>query len=501
MDFSHWPFSLIIATATVGFLIYRRYINNSQSTALPPTPSPCHWLLGHVASLTGDDPRRFLERLPKNYGALSLFLPFERMVVLNDYETIREVMLEQGDRVTGRPQSFLFRQFSEDGYGLASNQGEIWREQRRFALSTMRDLGMGKSKVEALLLDEVEHLVAAFRAAPVQDPGMQLSQATANAICALVFARRFDYDDALLKQLLAKMASAVKSSQDPLMALFIMPWLRLVPLTPFRAAWKRLQRSMQEQDALVERLISDVRENRARKNDYDSESLVDAFFTARRSKAPQGHYSDQQLRVLVKDLFAAGLDTTASTLYWALFLLVHHPRVQERVHDELARQVVSGSPITATERSRLPYTHATMLETMRWRTLLPLGVPRVTIAETRVVGFTLPSGTQVCPLIWAIHHDARYWRYPNRFEPENFLTEDGQLSVPKQFMAFSVGKRACAGESLARVEAFIYLANLLRRFRFDKADEENFPDAKEIDMNSVFWTCPQYKVKATPLDS
>lgn len=54
---------------------------------------------------------------------------------------------------------------------------------------------------------------------------------------------------------------------------------------------------------------------------------------------------------------------------------------------------------------------------------------------------------------------------PHLFKPERFLTADGELKKIDEFVPFGLGKRQCLGESLARMELFLFTANIFNQFR------------------------------------
>jgi cytochrome P450 len=72
----------------------------------------------------------------------------------------------------------------------------------------------------------------------------------------------------------------------------------------------------------------------------------------------------------------------------------------------------------------------------------------------------------ILPNLYGAHHDHDVWGDPEIFRPERFITSDGKFSKPGEaFMPFSVGKRVCIGESLARNTFFLFLANISQRFK------------------------------------
>jgi long-chain fatty acid omega-monooxygenase len=89
----------------------------------------------------------------------------------------------------------------------------------------------------------------------------------------------------------------------------------------------------------------------------------------------------------------------------------------------------------------LPYTEAVILEIQRCASLVPLGVPHRNREDITVNGFTIPKGTLISANLFSIHRDARWWKNPEKFDPNRFLDENMKLTRPDGFMPFSTGKR------------------------------------------------------------
>jgi cytochrome P450 family 135 len=160
-----------------------------------------------------------------------------------------------------------------------------------------------------------------------------------------------------------------------------------------------------------------------------------------------------ELRDQLATLLAAGHETTAAALGWALERLARHPDVLERVRE--------GDEA---------YLDAVVKEVLRVRPVLSVA-PRKVAAPFEVGGWTLPLGTHVTPCIYLTHRRPDLWEDPTAFRPERFL--DG-APAPYSFIPFGGGVRRCLGASFATLEMREVLRAVAARFslRPDRAEGE-----------------------------
>lgn len=176
-------------------------------------------------------------------------------------------------------------------------------------------------------------------------------------------------------------------------------------------------------------------------------------------------------------IYLSGTQTTVTALRWALILLARHPEVQQRVREEI-ESVLGNRELQWSDRTRLRYTEATICEVLRFATIFPFSMHKM--KETiEFKGYRLPRGSYVLSSLFSVHRDATIWPRPDKFDPENFLERssapgeagnedmsEGQLRLVRtdSLLSFSIGKRECPGESLARQEILFFLVRLLQRF-------------------------------------
>ncbi len=155
----------------------------------------------------------------------------------------------------------------------------------------------------------------------------------------------------------------------------------------------------------------------------------------------------------------AGHDTTATALTYALWVLGHHPDMQDRVAAEVSR--IGDREITPADVSGLGYTVQVLHEALR---LCPpaAGIGRMAVRDMEVDGFRIEKGSLVLVGIYAVHRDPAVWPEPLEFDPDRFSPEAAKAQDRWQFIPFAGGSRSCIGEHFARLEATLALATIIR---------------------------------------
>ena len=193
------------------------------------------------------------------------------------------------------------------------------------------------------------------------------------------------------------------------------------------AGYDRAQATL---DRLIYRIIAD-RRNRP----DDRGDLLSMLLLA--SDAEQGgeRMTDRQVRDEAMTIFLAGHETTANALSWTWNLLAAHPDVERRLHDEID-QVLGDRSATVDDAPRLAYTRMVIAESMR-RYPPAWGIGRRAIEDFAIGGYQVPKGTVVLVSQYLLHHDARFFPDPERFDPDRWLPER-QTTRPK-FAYFPFG--------------------------------------------------------------
>ncbi|XP_033941386.1 cytochrome P450 2U1-like isoform X1 [Pseudochaenichthys georgianus] len=191
-------------------------------------------------------------------------------------------------------------------------------------------------------------------------------------------------------------------------------------------------------------------------------------------------FSEDLMIMYILDLHFAGTDTTSNTLLTGFLYLMTYPHIQERCQQEIDEVLGGNDQASFEDRHNMPYVQATIHEIQRVANTVPLSVPHCTIKDTELMGYSIPKGTLIIPNLTSVLNEEGQWKFPNEFNPENFLNDQGEFVKPEAFMPFSAGPRMCLGEGLARMELFLILVTLLRKFNFIWPEDAGKPDYNPV---------------------
>ena len=111
------------------------------------------------------------------------------------------------------------------------------------------------------------------------------------------------------------------------------------------------------------------------------------------------------------------------------------------------------------DRSLMPYTEAVINEIMRCGNIVPMGVMHTSTEPINVNGITIPANTMINPMMISILK-GDHWEDGMTFNPDRFLYEDGSVKKDDHLIPFLIGKRKCLGETLARLEMFLFFTGI-----------------------------------------
>nr|XP_023016120.1 cytochrome P450 6k1-like [Leptinotarsa decemlineata] len=173
--------------------------------------------------------------------------------------------------------------------------------------------------------------------------------------------------------------------------------------------------------------------------------------------------------------YAAGFETTSSTIAFTLHELCLNPSIQNKLRNEVRTNIKENKGITYEGIQDMKYLSMCINETLRKYPVLPF-LDRTCNEDYKVpeTDFVIEKGTPVFIPIYGLQMDEKYFPSPAKYDPERFsdskLNENGLIYMP-----FGDGPRSCIGERFGLMASKLALLHILLNFEVEKCDKTPNP--------------------------
>ncbi|KAF8023163.1 hypothetical protein BT93_F0611 [Corymbia citriodora subsp. variegata] len=466
----------ILSASSFFFLLFLFKLQRSNKRNLPPSP-PSLPIIGHLL-LIKEPVHRTLQSLSDRYGpVLSLSFGSRSVVVVSSPAAVEECFTKNDIVLSNRPRmlSTDIMLYSSTTIG-STLYGAHWRNLRRLTtleiLSPHRlatSLAIRQEEVRLLVKSLYEEVAAVAGGSGFRRVGMRsrLQELSFNIIMRMVSGKR--YFGAIIDAGEEEVASRFKeviteffelSGMDPS---DFLPVLRKV--VDFRGRERRMVDVAKRSDVILQGMIDELRSRRKRSEgsqEVESKTMIDSMLS-------EG-YSDDIIKGHILSMLIAGTDTSATTIEWAMSLLVNHPNVMKKARAELDDAIGLDRLADETDIHKLPYLHNIINEALRLFPPGPLLLARESAEDCMVGGFNVPRGTIILVNAWAIQRDPKVWDDPTSFKPDRHEGVGGDHAY--RLLPFGMGRRRCPGAGLANRVVSLALAMLIQCFEWEQVDEE-----------------------------
>jgi pentalenene oxygenase len=406
-----------------------------------PRPLP---LLGHALRFRRQ-PLEFIESLRPLGDIVKIRLGSRPVYILNSPDLIRRALVVEAQKF--EIGVLLDKVKPAIGNGLITLRGAAHRRHRRLLQPAFHH-----SRI-ALYADVMRRLAAARADAWEEGQPVAADVEMMELAMAIVGKTLFSMD--LGQDAVDEVVSSMPILLDGITKRVLAPTELLEKLPT--ADNRRFNAAVRRIHEVVDRIVADYR-----RTGLDHGDLVSMMLMARDEETGEG-LSNEQVRDEVLTMLAAGTQTTATTIAWALHTLSIRDDLQDRAYAEI-RDVLGDRDLAFEDIQRLDYVRRLVTETLRLYPPAWLLSRRATV-EVTLGSQVLPAGASILFSPYAVHRDPATFRDPDLFDPDRWLPERAKEIPRPAFIPFGAGNRQCLGEGFAWVEATVVLATVLGRWR------------------------------------
>ncbi|RDX77546.1 Isoflavone 2'-hydroxylase, partial [Mucuna pruriens] len=481
MEEADWRLIVITSSGFVLLFLYVwKFILKRKN--LPPSP-PALPLIGHL-HLIKEPLYQSLHNLTDKYGKIIfLKLGTRKVLVASSPSAVEECFTKNDIAFANRPKTLAAKHlnYNSKTIGFAS-YGDYWRNLRRLTtvelFSTTR-LGMFTSVREEevkLLVKQLFEECGGQEKITVSkvDLRQRFLELSFNIMVRMISGKRYYGKNAvalegkefqiLMKEFLELLGNGNLNDFFP-----ILQWV------DFQGVEKKMVKLMKKMDSFFQKLLDEHCQNRnvCGGKDRRDMTLIDVMLDLQHTE-PE-FYTHETVKGLILAMLIAGSETSATTMEWALSLLLNHPEKMKKVRDEIETCAGKEQLISELDTTKLKYLQNVITETLRLYPVAPLLLPHESSIDCKVCGFDIPRGTMLLVNVWTLHRDPNLWADPTSFVPERFEGLESD-QVLYNMLPFGIGRRACPGAVLAKRVMAHALAALIQSFDWDTIGH------KQIDM-------------------
>ncbi|XP_057435511.1 geraniol 8-hydroxylase-like [Lotus japonicus] len=462
----------LLCASILTFFILRFLYNQTQNpTKIPPGPRP-YPIIGNILEL-GKNPHIALSKLSKIYGPImTLKLGTITTIVITSPKLAKQVLQENSQIFSSRTVPHSAQVYDNHKFSVGwLPPSAKWRNLRKVLATKVFSPAMLDS-TKFLRQKKMKELLDFLKEKSMKGEALDLGEAVfstvLNSISNTFFSMDFSHStsDEKARDFKTTFWGVMKDAGKPNIADYF-PILR--GIDP-QGIYARMGSYFVKLTSIIDGIIEERMCSRASKADSKvSNDILDSLLSE--IEETNSQLTRKEIMHLFLSLLVAGIDTTSSTVEWAMAELLRNPDKLAKAKEELYEVIGKDATLEESHISKLPYLQAVVKETLRLHPQAPLLLPRKCDEAVNIAGFHVPKDAQVWVNVWAIGRDPTIWKNPNMFEPERFLECEINFKGNNfELIPFGAGKRICPGLPLAQRSVQFIVASLLHNFEWKLAD-------------------------------
>ncbi|KAF2668754.1 cytochrome P450 [Microthyrium microscopicum] len=483
-----------VAILSVLYVLWK-YVNATEQPKIKGLPEiPGLPLFGSLIEL-GQNHAKVAQKWSQKYGPVfQARLGTKRIVFANDFDSVRHLWITNQSSLISRPTLHTFHSVVSDSsnFTIGTSPWDESCKQRRKAAATALNVPAVKSYMPIIDLESyvsIKELLENSQGGKVMvDPCAYFQRYALNTSLTLNYGFRItgDINDKLLTEIAAvergisNFRSTSNNWEDYVPLLRLLPGRKASPLE-FK----------QRRSIYMAKLLNMLKDKIARGEDKPC-------ITGNILKDPDAKLNAAQIDSVCLTMVSAGLDTIPGNLIMGLAFLStpSGQAIQARAHQEITTAYPNGDAWQkCLEEEKIPYLTAFYKEVLRYWTVIPICLPRVSIKPITYGECVIPAGTTFYMNAYAADYDETHFKNPYEFNPERYLKStdgggdggaDGDKVSGTPHYAYGAGSRMCAGSHLANKELYVAFVRLISAFEIRASEKvEDAPVMDCLEANAV----------------
>ncbi|KAG6409250.1 hypothetical protein SASPL_132285 [Salvia splendens] len=448
--------------------------NQNQNQNLPPSP-PSLPLIGHL-HLLKKPIHLTLASLSSHLGPIfSLRLGCKSFLIISSPSAIDECFTTNDVVFANRPSSLSGDHLTYNYSAYTwSPYGQLWRILRRL---TVVELFSSRSLQRSAHIREEEMLRVLRRLRKESgrrvDLNSLISAFSFNVVMRGIAGKLCVGEEEIGAEAGREILRSMRWMFSPTVSLGMCDYFPILRWIGYKGLEKNAVLMQRKRDEFLQAMVDEIRVKSggatAEEGKRRNGNLIERLLSVQASEPDL--YNDDIIKSILVVMLAAGTDTSALTMEWAMSNLLTQPHVLQKLQQEIDENIGHDGLINDADLPKLPYLRCVVNETLRLHPVAPLLIPHLSSEECRVGGYDIPRGTILLVNAWAVHRGPGHWDEPEKFYPERFEGLEAEREGSR-FLPFGMGRRACPGAAMALRTVSLALGAFVQCFEWGKGDVE-----------------------------